>query len=294
MAATCRGLGDRIVLDLGAPPAILDQFRASGRFFWPVGYALLIGTMVLIARRWRLGSALVLVLGITQWVDAAPNRAALTQWASKRLEWSVDADALRPAIAAARQVTILPTWVCIPSSGHATRERVQELLLLTSERAVPVNTMQVARWRTEPVCTDRATALTPLGDGELRLVMPEARSLLGSAPECRPLGGLIACFHPGDRGRPAGEMSLDEVKRAALRLVKHASQILADDAERDELHPAEEQHHRHQTWIAGHGVTEDQGPDHNDCTVDDRDCCGEQAEIGRDLERCDREARDPL
>jgi hypothetical protein len=190
------GLGDRVVLDLGPAPAILDQFRASGRFFWPVGYALLIAVAVLLARIPRTGPALVLLVGLLQWVDAAPNRAALAAWADRRLPWSVDAAALRPAIAEARTLTILPSWVCIPAEGHATRERVQELLLLASERAVPVNTMQLARWRHPPRCTDAETAAAPLARGELRLALPEAASLLGDAPECRPLGGLIACRGP--------------------------------------------------------------------------------------------------
>lgn len=191
------GLGDRVVLDLGTPPSILDQFRASGRLFWPVCYAALIGMAVLVARIPRTGPVLVLLLGLVQWVDAAPNRAALASWAGQRLPWSVDAAALRPAIAAARVLTILPSWVCIPPEGHATRERVQELLLLASERAVPVNTMQLARWRDPPRCTDAETAAAPLAPGELRLVLPEAATLLGDAAECRPLGGLIACRSPG-------------------------------------------------------------------------------------------------
>jgi hypothetical protein len=191
------GLGDRVVLDLGLPPAILDQFRASGRFFWPVGYAALIGMAVLVARIPRTGPALVLLLGLMQWVDAGPNRTALASWAAQRLPWSIDAATLRPAIAEARTLTILPSWGCIPPEGHATRERVQELLLLASERAVPVNTMQLARWRDPPRCTDAATATAPLAPGELRLVLPEAAGLLGDAPECRPLGGLIACRGPG-------------------------------------------------------------------------------------------------
>ncbi len=190
------GLGDRVVLDLGPPPAILEQFRASGRFFWPVGYAALIGMAVLLARIPRTGPALVLLLGLVQWADAGPNRAALASWAAHRLPWSVDTAALRPAIAEARTLTILPSWVCIPPEGHATRERVQELLLLASERAVPVNTMQLARWRDPPHCTDAATAAAPLAPGELRLVLPEAAALLGDAPECHALGGLIACRGP--------------------------------------------------------------------------------------------------
>jgi hypothetical protein len=190
------GLGERVVLDLGRPPALLDQFRSSGRFFWPVGYALLIGTIALLARLPRTGPALALLLGLVQWADAGPNRAALAAWASQRPLWSVDAAALRPLIAEARRVTILPSWVCIPPEGHAARERVQELLLLASERAVPVNTMQLARWRIPPRCTDEETAAAPLAPGELRLVLPEAAALLRDAPECRPVGGLIACFRP--------------------------------------------------------------------------------------------------
>lgn len=47
------GFGEEIVLDLGTAPALLEQFRASGRFFWPVAYALLIGGFVLMARLGR-------------------------------------------------------------------------------------------------------------------------------------------------------------------------------------------------------------------------------------------------
>jgi hypothetical protein len=191
------GLGAHVVLDLGPPPALLEQFRASGRFFWPVGYALLLGMAVLLARTPRTGAALVLLLGLVQWIDAAPNRRALADWADRRMPWSVDAAALRPALAEARSLTILPSWVCIPPEGHAARERVQELLLLASERAVPVNTMQLSRWRSPPRCADAETAATPPAPGELRLVLPEAASLLGGAAGCRPLGGLIACLGGG-------------------------------------------------------------------------------------------------
>lgn len=191
------GIGAHVVLDLGPPPALLDQFRASGRFFWPVGYAALIGMAVLVARIPRTGPALVLLLGLVQWIDAAPNRAALAAWATQRIPWNVDAAALRPAIAAARRLTILPSWVCIPPEGHAVRERVQELLLLGSERAVPVNTMQLARWRSPPRCTDAATASAPPRAGELRLVLPEAAPLLGDAAPCRRVRGVLACGPAG-------------------------------------------------------------------------------------------------
>lgn len=187
------GIGERVVLDLGPPPPFLEQFRASGRFFWPVLYALLIGSFALVARTYRSGSVLILVFGLIQVVDAAPNRAALAEWASRRAPWTVEAEVLRPLIAEAERVTILPSWPCIPPEGHATRERVQELLLLVSEFVKPTNTMQLARWPKPPLCRDAETAAVPVAPGELRLILPEARALLGSARGCRELGAVLIC-----------------------------------------------------------------------------------------------------
>ncbi|MCS6853846.1 MAG: DUF6311 domain-containing protein [Elioraea sp.] len=187
------GLGGQVVLDLGPPPALLEQFRASGRFFWPVLYALLIGSFALVARAFRSGPVLVLLFGALQAVDAAPNRAALAEWASRRAPWTVDAEALRPLIAEAKRVTVLPSWPCIPADGHATRERVQELLLLVSEQVVPVNTMQLARWPAAPVCRDAEFAATAVAPGELRLVLAEVWALLGGARGCEMAGALLVC-----------------------------------------------------------------------------------------------------
>ena len=187
------GLGERILLDLGPPPAALEQFRSSGRFFWPVLYALLIGSFVLVARTFRAGPVLVLAMGLLQVVDSVPNAAALAAWASHRAPWTVEAATLRPLIAEAEQVTILPPWPCIPSEGHATRERVQELLLLVSEQVKPTNTMQLARWPKPPACRDAETAALPPARGELRLILPEARALLGGARNCWEIREVLVC-----------------------------------------------------------------------------------------------------
>ncbi len=194
------GVGGRIVLDLGPVPGALEQFRASGRFFWPVAYALLLGTMLLLARRAPL---LCLVAGLIQFADAAPLRAAIAGWAGQRATWTVDAPALRAEFAAASQLTLLPSWPCVEKAGgDATYALLLETLSLAAERAVPASTMYVARWRTPPACRDAALAAAPFAPGELRLILPSAQAALAplvpdGARRCVPMGvapgALLAC-----------------------------------------------------------------------------------------------------
>lgn len=169
------GLGGSVILDLGEAPGLLEQFRASGRFFWPVGVALLLGVAVLLARQGRAGVALLAGLAVLQFLDAAPSRQALHDWARAREPWRLDAAALRPALAAANRVTLLPSWPCTAPGDRAVREALLEMLALASETPRPVNTMYAARWREPPVCTDAATRAAPPAPGELRLEFAEGR-----------------------------------------------------------------------------------------------------------------------
>ncbi|WP_203073889.1 DUF6311 domain-containing protein [Falsiroseomonas ponticola] len=200
LAVTHRvGFGAEIVLDLGPAPGPLEQFRASGRFFWPVGYALLVGAMVLLARAGRAGPVLCLLAGLAQLADAAPLRRAIADWAGARPAWDIDAPALREAFAEARSLTLLPSWPCVDhATGGETYALLLETLALASERAVPASTMYVARWRTPPACRDRALAAAPLAEGEVRVILPAALPALAplvpdGAARCGPAGPLILC-----------------------------------------------------------------------------------------------------
>ncbi|WP_439598575.1 DUF6311 domain-containing protein [Falsiroseomonas sp.] len=189
------GFGARIVLDLGPPPAALEQFRASGRFFWPVAYALLLAGMVLLA---RLRPVLCLAAGLLQFADATPLRAAIADWAQARPAWTVEAPALRSELASAQSLTLLPSWTCLTHAEATTYPLLLEVLALASEDAVPASTMYVARWRTPPACRDAALAAAPLAPGELRLILPAAQAALAplvpeGAARCRPIGALLAC-----------------------------------------------------------------------------------------------------
>jgi hypothetical protein len=200
------GAGGAVLMDLGEAPGPLQQFRASGRFFWPVGLALLVGAVALLARVPRWGPAAALALGLVQFADAAPNRAAVAAWASARTPWMVDAPALRALLAGADRLTLLPTWPCVPRPDTGGVHALQlQVLSLAAERGVPANTMYVARWRGErPACRDAATIATPLAPGELRIALPGARAAVeagmpGAAETCRPVGALLAC-----RAMPGG------------------------------------------------------------------------------------------
>lgn len=193
------GLGGRVLVDLGPVPAMLEQFRSSGRFFWPVAYALAIGAAILLARAARIGPALLLALGLLQLADAQPLRAELRAWAHARAPWHADALALRALLAAHERLSLLPSWECAPEATRgAAQERSMELLLLASERPLPVNTMYLARWSRAPVCADVALAAAPLAPGELRLILPESRArdlalVPGGAALCRDIGDIAAC-----------------------------------------------------------------------------------------------------
>jgi hypothetical protein len=184
------GLGGVVVLDLGSAPGVLEQFRASGRFFWPVAYTLAVASAVVLAGQGRRGLLVLGACALVQLADATPMRGALRDWAGQRPAWTVPADTLRPLLRAARSVTLLPSWPCIAQDDAAARTRILELLLLASETPRPVNTMYAARWRTPPRCADDLGA--PLAEGELRIALPQAATGLPPSA-CVLVGDLSVC-----------------------------------------------------------------------------------------------------
>jgi len=154
------------VFDLGPAPAPLEQFRASGRFFWPVGAALLLGVAALLARQGRRGIVLLAACAAIQFLDVTPSRQALHDWAHSRSPWRLDAAVLRPLLAAADRVVLVPSWPCTAPEDHAAREALLEMLALASETPRPINTMYAARWPGGP---PPCVAPAPPAPGELRL-----------------------------------------------------------------------------------------------------------------------------
>jgi hypothetical protein len=56
-------------------------------------------------------------------------------------------------------------------------------------------------------------------------------------------------------GLRSGEKAVHEIRAPALRLVEYPLEVLTDDAERQQLHAAEEENRHHERRIPAHGVS---------------------------------------
>jgi uncharacterized membrane protein len=199
--STVAYLWHRQIVDAAELRNLVQQFRSSGRFFWPVAYMILIGSVVAVAalgRSWWVGTLLV-AAAVLQIADASTLRAGVARTMHEHRAWGSDAAQMRALLATHRALTILPPFGCDKTPGYM--GTMTQLLLLASEYAIPVNTMYVARVASPPDCSD-TVARTPLRDGELRVLYPAADSHLVPDAEhlCRTIGELAACTLQHDGG----------------------------------------------------------------------------------------------
>ncbi len=203
------GFGSRVVLDLGTPPDFFGQFRASGRFFWPVAYAMALAGVLMLARLSIpvLRNGLLLLICLLQWIDAGPLRGhVMWQVARQHPPQGVELAALRERLDGVSQVVLLPRWLCTyhrPGGEPRMQELLPQLVGVASERAVPVNDMYLARWPWPVDCTvDARTVATPLRPGELRVLLrPElmVAEVPGGEALCQTVGTVAFC-RGGDGG----------------------------------------------------------------------------------------------
>src|SRR5688572_15571939 len=100
---------------------------------------------------------------------------------------------------------------------------------------------------------------------------------------------------PGDSRRLCRRMQfLDEVEGTVLGFDKQASDVLAEYADRHELQPAKERDSDDQCRESRHRIAEEQGlHEYVRGVCKCRKSC-QDTDVGRDLERCDRETGDAL
>lgn len=190
--------GDTAVLKYRVPRVIdkpVEIFRSSGRFFWPVGYVLVLGSVVLLARerRHRHWLAVILVAApLVQWVDDAPARD-FPREDTRLLEPALLPPAVwRPLIAQHALVRTFPGFFCGPPENHRLS---QELQLLAARSGVPITTVFMARQVDDCVAErEQMDTLNP-GPRELVLYLPpfdweNARPSFPDPDACRsfPLG----------------------------------------------------------------------------------------------------------
>jgi len=146
---------------------LTDTLRSSGRFFWPVAYLLIVGSIAVIAKSSRSPRQAALVFAVAavfQTADASTFRAQ----ARERARWVEPARIVAadwsPLLTRAKRVVVLPTLYC--SSPESTPVDL-EIQRLAVTRGIPVNSGHIARPPEE--CA--------VEDGRIRHLRPEPGTL---------------------------------------------------------------------------------------------------------------------
>lgn len=147
-------LGQKIAFEFKYPEALLpltSQFRASGRFFWLVGYALLIFSLYhchqMFPKR-HFAGLVVLVCGL-QWVDLQGVYQGLSFRLNRQDAPVMDAAKWDEALGTnTRIVYAYPKFKC----GKDPQNALLPLMKYTSERHLKLNTGYIARYT--PDCQD--------------------------------------------------------------------------------------------------------------------------------------------
>lgn len=191
-------LGQKLLVSTGNVPAILHHLRASGRFFWPVAYVLLIGSIAVLLRSVSYRAALCILAAATflQFEDTKLLRRSVAGHTSLAVPEFVDRARLGTLVAGRDRLTIWPTTAC--GTMVSLTPEFMAVIVAASDRLVPVNTMYTAREQPHPDCDAMRVASAPLAPHELRVFMPSAASAAtASVPDgarfCRGLGRLAVC-----------------------------------------------------------------------------------------------------
>jgi hypothetical protein len=199
------------ILDLPLSASLADlasMFRSSGRFSWPVVYAL---TALVIAAAiplyGRRGVSLIVVAALLQWIDSAPLRASLAERTRRPEPAHINLAAWRSAIGRHQSVRVLPEYSCLAKSWN--QEVAVEIELAAAFADRPVNSVYAARF--DPDCAaEQKTSAGPPVNGELTVVLSEFaganafRALASKSDACRAGARLIVCSNvPGEAARMA-------------------------------------------------------------------------------------------
>jgi hypothetical protein len=162
---------------VAAPPGLvwlLAIVRSSGRFFWPVLYALAgVGIANCTIRRGREAAVLLLVASLLQWFDAAPLRLAMAQSSRTNPSPPLPPGPWRSAIANHRSVAVQPSFACLSVTDKWNMAAAVELQLFASQAAVDINSVYAARYREDCAAELANTPSLAPRDGELLVYLNE-------------------------------------------------------------------------------------------------------------------------
>jgi hypothetical protein len=190
----------------------LEQFRGNDRFFWPVSYCILIGSVLLVSRirPTKLALALVVFAAGLEAADSLEVRQQIGRQTAEQEDWRFDAPMIRPVLAAHSDLMIWPPAECTND-----RRAIMDALLLGSEISIPASTMLLSRSDGVFECNPTHVLKEKLRIGELLLIVPPAgRNLAALVPDgpsqCRSIGAAIACAEDIGRFGDLRPMAWDE------------------------------------------------------------------------------------
>ena len=192
------------------PPALLDlcnYFRASGRFIWPVAYALATLPVAFLFKRWRPApAALIAVVAILlQVTEAMPLIARRRQSTSRPYADMLVGSPVPSWITAHKRLWMYPAWPCgglgpvgRPWGGPEANRELQ-IELVASRANVPTNSVYTSRllkdcqaeaaWAGQPALEPDVLYLVSLDAVDAS----PALSALAATDACTRLPWVVAC-----------------------------------------------------------------------------------------------------
>jgi len=208
-------LGHTLILSFGPWPwnQIFGAIQAAGRAFWPVGYALILGSVSIVSARLPrpVATAILALACALQWADTAALRTNAMRFYSGAGEQRTPPIAIPPNV---RLLTVVPPCPVAPDMAF----QADALRLAAARAGIALSNMRISRlpaWFNCDRLQSDAMEL-PLEDGEFRVFLDPSASpppnvaLLGPEAVCRSRPELMACGahvgipdgHPVDPGPP--------------------------------------------------------------------------------------------
>ncbi len=206
--------GHRLLLDFGEQPwsRVFAPVRASGRLFWPVGYALLIGGVAVVATarlpRWA-SMAIFAAAVLLQYIDAGPLLGRLAENLAGQHNSQAASVQVPPGTTL---VTPVPSIMC--TRDQAAIETATTLLLHGARAGMRLGDAGLARpprgFGCEKAWLDAME--TPLAAGEARVftqaaLAPELRlARFGAGARCGQVDAVTVCSRGPVPGTPVTAM----------------------------------------------------------------------------------------
>lgn len=187
--------GSTQILVLSYPEVLnglTSQFRASGRFFWSVGYCVAIFSLLMLYRRLGRGvfvACVVVLIGL-QLADLKPRYKLLKEAIAREVPQQMDYQTWDEALGAnIRNLYFYPKFKC---GQHPPHDSLLPIMKYAGERHLNLNTGYIARYT--PRCDDIAAEISSSAlDTSAFIFVRKEFETLAAVEALLPAGELLRC-----------------------------------------------------------------------------------------------------